>query len=233
MPSGEDNYRMDFWADQWSSDQAFWHIKEVNPILKKFENNLIPSVTSNTTIFFPLCGKTLDMLYFLEKGYNVVGVEGVETIILEYLNENGLKYDVLNIQHDGAELKVFVSGKLTLICGNYFSTGPLKPSSGIPEYVTRKGDAVFDRGSMMAILPELVDDYTKVLHRWVKPDGKVLLYAPEFDQNLRPGPPYSLSEKQVNQTYKDIANLEILETAIGKLFEIENVKHRIWLINFH
>jgi thiopurine S-methyltransferase len=232
MLNSEDRYQMNFWTNKWNSNQSYWHISEVNPVLKKYENKLIPNPTNGTTILFPLCGKTVDMLYFVDKGYNVVGIEGVEAAILEYLRESDIKYNLLNVDHKETKLKVFTAGKLTIICANYFTTEPLKPTKGIPDYATRKVDAVFDRGSMMAVLPSLVNNYVKFMKKWINSGAKILLYAPEFDQNLMYGPSYSLSEKKIIVVYGDITKVEILETVIGSFFDVESAKRRRWLISF-
>jgi thiopurine S-methyltransferase len=233
MTVQEDNYRMGFWESCWTEDKSFWHKDQTHPILRKYEDKLIPSANNDTTVFFPLCGKTLDMRYFLEKGYNVLGIEGVESVVLEYFKENGISYEVVDITLNGSDLKVFVAGKLTIICGNCFITEPLPPTSGIPEYATRKVDAVFDRGSMVAILPTLRKDYIKFMQKWAKSGTKLLLHGPEYDQTLKEGPPFSVSYAQMKELYEGIADHEMLESIDNPSFGLEKTLYQAFLMTFH
>jgi thiopurine S-methyltransferase len=173
------------------------------------------------------------MRYFLDKGYNVLGIEGVETVVLEYLKENDFSYKVVDITLNGNDIKVFVAGKLTIICGNCFITEPLPPTSGIPEYATRKVDAVFDRGSMVAILPTLRKDYIKFMQKWVKSGGKLLLYGAEYDTSLKNDIPFSISDTQINELYEGVADHELLESVDIPYFGLDKTIFHSWLMTFN
>ena len=42
--------------------------------------------------FVPLCGKSVDMKYLIEAGFEVVGCEGVEKAVVEFFEENKIDF---------------------------------------------------------------------------------------------------------------------------------------------
>ncbi|WP_261863761.1 hypothetical protein [Psychrobacter sp. JCM 18900] len=54
----------------------------VNPLLIEYFNRL--NLTAGSRIFVPLCGKSIDMVWLATQGYDVVGVELVETAVQEF-----------------------------------------------------------------------------------------------------------------------------------------------------
>jgi thiopurine S-methyltransferase len=79
-------------------------------------------------------------------------------------------------------------------------------------------DAVWDRGSMVAITPDLRDKYADVLGKLISPGGKILLVALERregeEEARNAGPPFSLSEADVRNIYsrKDwVESITLLE----------------------
>lgn len=60
--------------------------------------------------FVPLCGKTLDMAWLLERGCSVVGAEGVMYVAEDFYKENNIEYVVEDIPNGikGKVLKVII-----------------------------------------------------------------------------------------------------------------------------
>ncbi|KXN68658.1 hypothetical protein CONCODRAFT_86367 [Conidiobolus coronatus NRRL 28638] len=129
-------------------------------------------------------------------------------------------YEVVDITLNGSELKVFVAE-------------PLPPTSGIPEYATRKVDAVFDRGSMVAILPKLRKDYIKFMQKWVKPGSKLLLHGPEYDTSLKEGPPFNVNDTHITKLYEGIAHHELLESVDNPSYGLDKTLFHAWLMTFN
>jgi thiopurine S-methyltransferase len=65
-------------------------------MLDKHLEKLI-SNTTNPRVFFPFCGKTIDMNWLASKGYEIVGVEFTEDAVLQFFAEQNIKYDVKEI----------------------------------------------------------------------------------------------------------------------------------------
>ena len=56
------------WQDRW---QIGFHQSEPEPLLTEF----FPKAAPGSKVFVPLCGKSLDMVWLAQQGYQVVGVE--------------------------------------------------------------------------------------------------------------------------------------------------------------
>ena len=70
-----------FWLDRWENKEIGFHQNKANPLLTKNFEKL--SLKDESRIFIPLCGKTLDIGWFLSKGYKVAGCELSEIAIKE------------------------------------------------------------------------------------------------------------------------------------------------------
>lgn len=72
-----------------------FHIKGVNPMLEKHLPRLVDGVSaregSALSVLVPLCGKTWDLPYLCEQGFDVVGVEGVPRAIDEFRSEQRMR----------------------------------------------------------------------------------------------------------------------------------------------
>jgi len=73
-------------------------------------------------------------------------------------------------------------------------------------------DAAWDRGSMVAVLPEVREQYIKVMAEMMAPDGKVLLLTVEHDpfQDGILGPPFSILESDLLELCKDTFDVKQL-----------------------
>ena len=61
------------WISRWESNRIGWHAEQVNRHLNKYLNRF--ELTFGESVFVPLCGKTNDMQFLLEKNIKVIGVE--------------------------------------------------------------------------------------------------------------------------------------------------------------
>ncbi len=58
------------WLQRWENAKTEFHQPEVNEYLIKHWDRL-----AGSTVFIPLCGKTLDILWLANKGLRVIGIE--------------------------------------------------------------------------------------------------------------------------------------------------------------
>lgn len=166
----------------------------------------------NICVFVPLCGKTVDMVYLATSlSATVVGVEGVQKAIDEFILENPSLQIKPTLVEKNEEQKFskFMGTNIELLSGDFFKVLPEDITSitstttpGEPQLF----DLVWDRGSMVAIEPKFRDTYVEVLSRLVRPGGIILLSA--FDRRSgteeakKSGPPFSLNEKQIRELYE-------------------------------
>jgi thiopurine S-methyltransferase len=59
-----------YWKEKWQIGDIGFHQSEVEPLLIKYFSALSPG-----RVLVPLCGKTKDMKWLLDKGWTVIGIE--------------------------------------------------------------------------------------------------------------------------------------------------------------
>ncbi|RHX94619.1 thiopurine S-methyltransferase [Leptospira yasudae] len=205
-----------FWHQRWGKNEIAFHEKEANPFLVEHFKKL--STPENGRVFVPLCGKTLDISWLLSKGYRVAGAELSQIAIDQLFSELGVepKIKQLNsLDHYSAEnIDIFV-GDIFLLSKEIL--GPI--------------DAIYDRAALVALPEEMRNRYTNHLLN-LTDTAPQLLICYEYDQNLMEGPPFSISNEEVDRHYKKsydpnlIVNKEVIGGLKGKCKAIENV----WLL---
>ena len=80
-----------FWSDSWQQGgfKTSFHKTETHPFIKK---HLTPSVLKGKRILVPLCGKSVDLVYFKTYAAEVIGVEFVTEAINQFFSEQELTY---------------------------------------------------------------------------------------------------------------------------------------------
>ena len=66
-----------FWEEKWEAQELGFHLSFVHPILKR--NLAAFDLPAGATVFLPLCGKTLDLVYLAQFGF-VGGVEVAQVV---------------------------------------------------------------------------------------------------------------------------------------------------------
>ncbi|QHV96065.1 class I SAM-dependent methyltransferase [Spirosoma endbachense] len=175
-----------FWFNSWELEGHYtsFHRKDIHPYAIKY---LPPFALEGQTVFVPLCGKSLDLLYFSRFATRVIGVEIVEKAIHQFFEDNQLAYRQIGSR--------FVSGNITILCRDFFS---LKREDIGPF------DVVYDRAALVALPRPLRMRYLQTLE-WLAPVGTLsflntLEYAPTLAT-----PPFSISPDEVASYFPNYA----------------------------
>lgn len=179
--------KQDEWFSRWRDGRIAFHRLEVNELLLQFWPKL--EIKPNATIFVPFCGKSLDMIWFLRQGYSVIGIELSPIACKAFFVENGLKVT----EYQSESFRIFESGKIKIFCGDYFEL-----QAGMIGDIS----AVFDRGSLVALPKEMREKYVRHMHRLAS-NAKHLLITLEYNQNEMSGPPFSVSEQEIQSLYDE------------------------------
>ena len=141
------------------------------------------------------------MPFLAKKGHEVVGVEGVEKAVVEFRQEQEIRMQEAKWS-DGSTIPAFraflalsrtQATDLAILVGDFFD---LRASM-----IGGPVDAIWDRGSLVAIPPNAREDYADVVADTLKVGGKCLLVAVEYNQTLKNGPPFSVSRADVEALY--------------------------------
>lgn len=185
----------DFWLNRWQANQIGFHLGEVNPRLVAHQQ-VLPHAPA-TRILVPLCGKSLDLAWLAQRGYEVVGVELSELAVRAFFDERGIAPAV----EARAGWTVFRAPGLTIYCGDFLALGPAQLGHL---------EAFYDRAALVALPPALRQRYAAHL-AGLFPAGAVgLLVCFEYAQHEMEGPPFAVLEAEVRALYEPAFRVEPL-----------------------
>ena len=144
----------------------------------------------------PLCGKSLDMLWIAAAGQRVLGVELSRIAVRDFFAENNLPTEQPRhgTSHGGpGGIVSWRSSKIEIICGDFFrlSANELKGVTG-----------VYDRAALISMPTEMRGRYIQHLIDITPPMAPILLVTLEFDNSVKPGPPFSVDEAAVRSGFE-------------------------------
>ena len=189
---------MNLWETRWQEDRIGFHLKEVNPYLIRFSDQLLHE--NPDRLFVPLCGKTLDLCWLTKKTKKVIGIELVSKAVRDFFAENTIDY---LIQQDET-LQKFSSKSIDIYLGDFFELNPEQTSSF---------KAIYDRASIVAIEKPERREYVDHLISFLDKAGRILLTTMEYNQNQMEGPPYSVPAEEIESLFAPLGSIKLLETS--------------------
>jgi thiopurine S-methyltransferase len=195
----------DFWLEKWTKGEIGFHQSEYNKQLLKALSLLKKEVIS--TVFVPLCGKSLDLLAIKEYGYKVIGVELSEMACIDFFKENKIAFEV---SEDG-EFKKFVGRDLTLYCGDFFK---------LTREHLKDISLIYDRAALIALPKKLRNQYIEHLMSIAPKKINYILINLDYGEmeihQERLGPPFSVTQKEIDhlitpyfKTHQQISSKEM------------------------
>ncbi len=195
----------DFWHQRWQKKEIGWHNDEFHPALVALAHKIFPV---NSTVFVPLCGKSKDMAWLAENGYQVIGSELSEIAVEEFFKDVRLKPTVSE------------SGSLTL-----FEAGPYKIYQG-DFFDLRKEQLVacetwYDRAAVIALPESLRAKYVEKLSQLFSKGAQGLVISLSYQSQTRQGPPFSVNPEQINNLWNQASSVKHklssdVEMGVGK-----------------
>lgn len=179
-----------FWHDKWAQKQIGFHLPDVHPLLVR--NLPLLKVKKGDKIFVPLCGKTLDIGYFLQQGFEVVAVELSEVAIGELFGQLNLKADITSWEKEGQVIgKIYQATGLRVFVGDFFALTAAELG---------KISAVYDRAALVALPFEMRRNYAAHMSK-ITAYASQLLMTLNYDQSCMAGPPFSVPDQEVEALY--------------------------------
>jgi len=170
------------WIQRWEEGKIGWHRTQVNSKLVEFIGCL--QLKQGDAVFVPLCGKSYDMVYLLEQGFKVVGVELSPLAIEQFFDENNLAFTVSRTD----QFTLYQGENITLYCGDYFV---------LDKSILKSVSAVYDRAALIALAVDLRAKYAQHLYSIISRNCRVLLLTLNYPQSQMSGPPFALNEEEV------------------------------------
>lgn len=184
-----------FWINAWNDGRTGFHKSEFHPKLIEYFHEL--NASSGQSILVPLCGKTLDMIWLQSKDLHVSGVELYEEPVKSFFKENNLNDVSVTKMKD---FVLYSSGRVNIYTGDFFKFHP------------GTFDLIYDRASIVALPLEMREEYAKHITSLLKASGKYLLITYAYDQSEMQGPPFSVSNEEVNRLFNDHFEIKLLES---------------------
>jgi len=182
------------WLERWAEGRTGFHEGRVNGWLRKYGGSLPPG-----RVLAPLCGKTLDLPWLVDQGFEVVGVELASRAVEDFHAEQGLSPSVA----DEGAFRVWRTAGLTVYQGDWFELDPKLVGSF---------DGVWDRAAMIALPAKERGDYVEHLLRFLRQGAHALLVTLDYEQERMDGPPYAVSEAEVQVSYGSNCTIRKLES---------------------
>ncbi|MCY1427475.1 Thiopurine S-methyltransferase [compost metagenome] len=172
----------EFWHKRWASNQIGFHQGQVNPFLQRHWPSL--AVAPGAQVLVPLCGKSLDMVWLASQGLRVFGVELSQRAVEDFFQEQQLEPQIS--QHGAFER--YKHEAIEIWCGDIFalSADDLAGCTGL-----------YDRAALIALPPEMRKRYCEHLTGLLPIHSKGLLITLDYDQAAMAGPPFAVSDDEV------------------------------------
>ena len=184
-----------FWHDKWQQNQIGFHRSHPHPALEQEWHKL--ELAAGSRVLVPMCGKSNDMLWLLEQGYQVVGVELSPIAVNAFFTENNLQPR----QQQQGLFSVYSIDELQIFCGDFFA---------LQASILGKIDAVYDRGALVALPAAMRIDYAARMQTLLNSGAKMLLVSLYYPENEISGPPFSIRAAEINQLYQSWSDIQLL-----------------------
>ena len=226
MSEDTENHKQqsDYWIQQWRDNKINFHQNSFEPFLEKHFPEMKP-----TTVLIPMCGKSKDILFFAQRGHQVIGVEVSELACDAFFSENGIKYTTENIEY----FKIYKSKYVTIYCGDFFKVKP--------EFLNAVS-FIYDRAALIALPKETRKNYVVRLLALCSNSSAItktiLLISLEHTAKERTGPPFSVDKVEIQSLYGSSFEVREVDSNEDKIisethkgFRSAIVLERVYLLN--
>ena len=181
----------------------------------------------NAEVFVPLCGKSLDMLWLLEQGHRVTGVELHASAVDAFFAENAVPAE----RTEQGAFQYYRSHGLGIYCGDFFDL------TAEHEQDCRY---VFDRAALVALPPEMRVDYVTHMHKILPAGSQLFLIGMAYDTSKMSGPPFSVPDEEVKTLFANGFSVERVASSddpslLGGLEKrgLDRLRENIYFIHKH
>ncbi len=192
----------EFWLKKWQADEIGFHQTEIHPLLIAHWSKL--GILPGQRVLVPLCGKSHDLRWLADRGYEVIGFELSELAVQAFFREQSLAPSVTEIP----PFTRFSTPNVTIFCGDFWQASPA---------LCAPCDAVYDRAALIALAPPQRPHYLDVVRRLCLPQSRGLLITVEYPAEVVSPPPFSIPRAEVNALYQAWADVRELERRVSEV----------------
>ena len=187
--------KRDFWLQKWEEGDIPFHQQDVNTDLIQYFSQL--DLRKGEHILVPLCGKSVDLIWFAKQGLSVIGVELSPIACHDFFSEWGVEPIVTN----HGSFTIYEYNHIKIFCGDFFelSTDSLPSIKG-----------VYDCKALIALPPDVRQRYVKHLIACVGEHVKILLITLDTHDTVK-SPPFPINQAEINMLYGGCFNIQRLK----------------------
>jgi len=175
-----------FWHKVWERNSIGFHQEQLHPFLEEVLKPLL--TTTEQSVFVPLCGKSLDMVWLAEH-MNVVGSELSEIACRDFFLDKGLQPIVTTDD----SFQVYQFNNIALYQGDFFALKANKFTAF---------NWVYDRAALIALPKDMQQQYVDHLTSYLQDGTKLILVSLEFPEEELSGPPFPVFAADIEKLFK-------------------------------
>jgi thiopurine S-methyltransferase len=179
--------RINFWIKTWGKGNIGFHLADFHPALDKYW----PKLEAGTSVLVPLCGKSRDLLWLEERGLDVIGVEFVESAVLDFFRESNIAWEeTVQYGHKcysarDRNIRIFVSDFI------HFAD----------DYSGQPVNTLYDRAALVALPEDMRPDYIAACEKLLAGSPQGLLVTLEYEPISMEGPPFSVAAAEIDRLW--------------------------------
>lgn len=183
----------EFWDNCWARPTQPFHLTAPHHFLV----NYFPKhITQHSRAMLPLCGKTQDLNFLAQQGVSAIGVEFNPVAVESFFSDSGIQPQVIK---SGTSTR-YQSESIDVWCADFFALS----KEDLGEF-----SVIFDRAALVALPDDLRTSYAQHLVSFLSPGGKVLLVTMDYDTDEMSGPPFFVSDQELQQLFPQASIQEI------------------------
>ena len=195
-----------FWHARWQAGQIGFHHDDVNPYLVEHVPRL--GLAPGARVLVPLCGKSVDLGWLADQGFEPVGVELSALAVAALFAERGASPER---QPHGEAHECWRADGIEVWCGDFLELGP--------ERIGRF-DALWDRAALIALPESMRARYVEHCARLLEPGAAGLVVTLWYDPAEMEGPPFPVPPAEVEALYAPRFDVQtVAEPRPGKVSE--------------
>lgn len=211
----------DFWHNCWKENAIGFHQESLHPFILDHIASYVKN--SGGSVLVPLCGKSLDMLWWAEH-CNVVGSELSDIACRDFFSEN--KLDAAVEEKD--EFNHYQVKNLSIYQGDFFKLQPEQFSHF---------DFIYDRAAIIALPDAMREQYVAHLKSFISDSTQLFMMTFEYPDGEHKGPPFTVTADYIRNAFAEYEVTELTSRdltdkkfAIGSL-PVSSLIERLFLIS--